>query len=95
MWIPNAIFAIVGLSLLTRMERPGDRDLIGALPVGSPPLGLALRRKLPDAAAHVRSRSRGWRMFLVPQVVDALRSAKLPVLLRAAAGQFRADDARL
>ncbi len=30
----------------------------------------ALRGKLPAAAAHVRSRSRGWRMFLVPQVVD-------------------------
>src|SRR5579862_2902754 len=26
MWIPNAVFAIAGLILLSRMERPGDRD---------------------------------------------------------------------
>ncbi len=70
MWIPNAVFAVVGLFLLTRMERPGDRDWIGAITARATAVWTALRGKLPAAAAHVRSRSRGWRMFLVPQVVD-------------------------
>jgi LPS export ABC transporter permease LptF/LPS export ABC transporter permease LptG len=70
MWIPNAVFAVVGLFLLTRMERPGDRDLIGAITGWAAAAWAGLRGKLPTAAAHVRSRSRGWRMFPIPQVVD-------------------------
>lgn len=30
-WIPNVLFAAVGLALLIRLERPGDRDLVGAI----------------------------------------------------------------
>jgi LPS export ABC transporter permease LptF/LPS export ABC transporter permease LptG len=70
MWIPNAVFAVVGVFLLTRMERPGDRDLIGAITGLAAAAWAGLRGKLPTAAAHVRSRSRGWRMFPIPQVVD-------------------------
>ena len=70
MWIPNAVFAVVGVFLLTRMERPGDRDLIAAVTGWATAAWTGLRGRLPTAAAHVRSRSRGWRMFLVPQVVD-------------------------
>jgi LPS export ABC transporter permease LptF/LPS export ABC transporter permease LptG len=70
MWIPNAVFAVVGVFLLTRMERPGDRDLIGAITGWATAAWVGLRGKLPAAAAHVRSRSRGWRMFPIPQVVD-------------------------
>ena len=70
MWIPNTVFAVVGLFLLTRMERPGDRDLIGAISGWVSAAWNGLRGKLPVAAAQVRSRSRGWRMFLIPQVVD-------------------------
>src|ERR1700722_13151329 len=70
MWIPNAVFAVVGVFLLTRMERPGDRDLIGTLTGWVAAIWSGLRGKLPAAAAQVRSRSRGWRMFLIPQVVD-------------------------
>jgi LPS export ABC transporter permease LptG/LPS export ABC transporter permease LptF len=70
MWIPNTIFAVVGLFLLTRMERPGDRDWTAALTGWAAAAWTGLQGKLPAAAAHVRSRSRGWRMFLIPQVVD-------------------------
>jgi LPS export ABC transporter permease LptG/LPS export ABC transporter permease LptF len=70
MWIPNAIFAVVGVFLLTRMERPGDRDWYGAFTGVVASAWTSLRGKLPAAAAQVRSRSRGWRMFLIPQVVD-------------------------
>ena len=70
MWIPNAIFAVAGVFLLTRMERPGDRDWIAILTGWATAAWTSVRGKLPAAAAQVRSRSRGWRMFLVPQVVD-------------------------
>ncbi len=70
MWIPNAVFAVVGVFLLTRIERPGDRDWYGALTGWVASAWNGVRGKLPAAAAQVRSRSRGWRMFLIPQVVD-------------------------
>jgi LPS export ABC transporter permease LptG/LPS export ABC transporter permease LptF len=70
MWIPNAAFAVAGVLLLTRMERPGDRDFIAAISGWATAAWAAVRGKLPTAAAQARSRSRGWRMFLAPQVVD-------------------------
>jgi len=70
MWIPNAVFAVVGLFLLTRIERPGDRDWYAAIAGWTASAWSKLRGKLPLAAAQVRSRSRGWRMFPIPQVVD-------------------------
>ena len=70
MWIPNTIFALAGVFLLTRMERAGDRDWMGTLTEWITSAWTHLRGKLPSAAAQVRSRSRGWRMFLIPQVVD-------------------------
>ena len=70
MWIPNAVFAVVGVFLLTRIERPGDRDWYAAIAGWITTSWTRLRGKLPVAAAQVRSRSRGWRMFLIPQVVD-------------------------
>ena len=30
-WMPNGLFGLTGLLLIGRMERPGDRDLIGAV----------------------------------------------------------------
>jgi LPS export ABC transporter permease LptG/LPS export ABC transporter permease LptF len=69
MWIPNAIFAVVGLFLLTRMEVPGDRDWYGTIAGWVASVWTSLRGKFPSAA-QVRARSRGWRMFLIPQVVD-------------------------
>src|SRR5437764_5918932 len=30
-WTPNAVFAVVGIVLLTRLEKPGDRDVVGWL----------------------------------------------------------------
>jgi LPS export ABC transporter permease LptG/LPS export ABC transporter permease LptF len=70
MWIPNSIFALVGLLLILRIERPGDRDWYAAISGSVFGIWTRLRGKLPSAAAQVRSRSRGWRMFLIPQVVD-------------------------
>ncbi|HLY64492.1 MAG TPA: LptF/LptG family permease, partial [Chloroflexota bacterium] len=29
LWLPNAVFGLVGLVFITRLERPGDRDIVG------------------------------------------------------------------
>jgi LPS export ABC transporter permease LptG len=71
MWIPNAIFAVVGLILLTQLERPGDRDLIAVVSAWIGSAWARLRGTMPLAAAQFRSRRRAWRMFLAPQVVDS------------------------
>jgi LPS export ABC transporter permease LptF/LPS export ABC transporter permease LptG len=71
MWMPNAIFAVVGVFLLTRMERPGDRDLIAVVSGWFGAVWSGLRRKLPVAAAQLRSRRRAWRLALFPQVLDS------------------------
>jgi len=70
MWIPNAIFALVGIILILRLERPGDRDLIRLVtdPIAS--LWAWLRRSFPAALAQARTRRGAWRPFLAPQVVD-------------------------
>jgi LPS export ABC transporter permease LptG/LPS export ABC transporter permease LptF len=68
-WIPNAVFAVMGIVLLTRLERPGDRDWVGRAVNWIVTLWARLRR-LPAAAAQARLRSRGWRLVLMPQLVD-------------------------
>ncbi len=44
-WIPNAVFAIIGLALLVRLERPGHGDIVGAV-----------RGWIDLALAHLRGR---------------------------------------
>jgi LPS export ABC transporter permease LptG/LPS export ABC transporter permease LptF len=70
MWIPNAIFALAGLVLLARMERPGDRDWYGAVFGWVLRVWAGLRKAVPAAAAQVRARSYRARIFLLPQVLD-------------------------
>jgi len=69
-WIPNAVFAVMGILLLTRLERPGDRDWMGLIMNWIATIWARLRGRLPVAGSPVRLRSRGWRVFLVPQLVD-------------------------
>jgi LPS export ABC transporter permease LptG/LPS export ABC transporter permease LptF len=67
-WIPNVVFALIGTVLLTRLERPGDRDWVGRATNWIALMWGRLRGRLPAAAPQVRLR--GWRLFLVPQLVD-------------------------
>jgi LPS export ABC transporter permease LptG/LPS export ABC transporter permease LptF len=69
-WIPNAVFALIGLVLLTRLELPGDRNWVTHISNGIASIWARLRGGIPAAAAHVRQRSRRWRLFLFPQIVD-------------------------
>ena len=70
MWIPNAVFALVGIILIARLDRPGDRDWIGALTGWIPALWSYLRRLARKAPLAPRPAIRGWRFFFIPQVVD-------------------------
>jgi LPS export ABC transporter permease LptG/LPS export ABC transporter permease LptF len=69
MWIPNVVFALIGIVLLTRLEIPGDRDWIGMATDWIRSLWGRLRGTLSLAPSPIRGR-RGWRMFLAPQVAD-------------------------
>jgi LPS export ABC transporter permease LptG/LPS export ABC transporter permease LptF len=69
-WIPNAVFAVMGIFLLTRLERPGDRDWVGSGMNWIATIWARLRGRLPVTGSQVRLRSRAWRLFLVPQLVD-------------------------
>jgi lipopolysaccharide export system permease protein len=70
MWIPNVIFAVVGVVLITRLERPGDRDWIAWVLDGIAVLVKRVRGGLAAPASLVRTRGRAWRFVLVPQVID-------------------------
>jgi len=57
-WLPNIVFGIAGVIFLARMDRPGDRDLLGAIK------GLFARFKTD------RPLQPGRRLPLLPQLVD-------------------------
>jgi LPS export ABC transporter permease LptG/LPS export ABC transporter permease LptF len=69
-WIPNAVFAAIGLLLLLRLERPGHRDWVGTVKGAIDRLGARLRGGLATAqAARTILRPR-LRFPLLPQIFD-------------------------
>ena len=67
-WIPNIVFAVIGIVLLFRMERPGHRDWIAIIRDAIVAGWRRLRGTLPIAPGM--SARRSWRFPLVPQVID-------------------------
>ena len=68
-WMPDIVFAIAGAVLMSRLEKPGERDIIGGLRAMAMKLGRKLNARLPDAPARLSLPSFG-RMPLLPQIVD-------------------------
>jgi len=70
-WLPNFAFLIAGLILLYRMERPGDRDLLGAFSRFSGRFAKAFTDRFGGrpGAPRVR-RVRLARLPLLPQLID-------------------------
>jgi len=67
-WLPDIAFGIAGIISLLRMERPGDRDLLGSLQAV---FGAVARWFKPKAGKpQERQRFTGWRIPLLPQIVD-------------------------
>ena len=67
-WLPDAVFGLAGLVFLSRMERSGDSDLLSWLQgLAAAPLSWFKSKESKPPAA---SRSRRWRLPLLPQIVD-------------------------
>jgi LPS export ABC transporter permease LptG len=68
-WTPNALFAIAGIVLLARLERPGDKDVVGWVRTRMAALGKRIVERRPRAARAINFR--GFRRFLLrPMLVD-------------------------
>jgi LPS export ABC transporter permease LptF/LPS export ABC transporter permease LptG len=66
-WTPNAVFAVVGLALLLRLERPGDRDLAAHVKGRLQAFWGRLRRLKPGNA---NGQAGLGRLPILPQIVD-------------------------
>jgi LPS export ABC transporter permease LptG/LPS export ABC transporter permease LptF len=67
LWLPNAVFFVVGVIFLARLEMPGDKDYFGDLRGGVAGFFRALKaRVVPDDSPGLG----GWRIPLLPQLVD-------------------------
>ena len=69
LWTPNAAFLVAGLILIVRLERPGDRDLVGALRGWFTAALHRLRPKFTSPQVVYGKRRAPW-LPLVPQLVD-------------------------
>jgi len=73
MWLPNLLFAVGGLIMAARLEKPGDTDLLGVV---SARLGWVLYllrpRRRPGARGLERLEPRMWlgRFSLLPRITD-------------------------
>jgi LPS export ABC transporter permease LptG len=68
-WTPNAVFALIGAFLSSRLEKPGDRDIVGWVRTRAAALikRLSAWRPQPKRSSTGR-RTRGW--VLRPMLVD-------------------------
>lgn len=68
-WTPNVLFAIAGIIFVVRLERPGDRDLIGVVRAWFGGIFSKVGTTLTEAAVPVKRSKRGG-LRLMPQLVD-------------------------
>ncbi len=69
-WIPNIVFAVLGFSLLTRLEAPGDRDYIGRLTRLFRSASRRPQESIPRLLDRIQPQVWRGRFPLLPQVVD-------------------------
>ena len=69
-WIPNLAFAVLGFSLLTRLEAPGDRDYIGRLARLFRSASRRPQESIPRLLDRIQPKVWKGRFPLLPQVVD-------------------------
>ena len=69
-WTPNAAFMVAGLILIARIERPGDRDLVGRLRGWTAAAFGRLRPQLDSPPVRVSNQGRSPWLPLVPQLID-------------------------
>ncbi len=69
-WAPNVIFAVVGIVMMMRLERPGDRDLVASVKSWLAAIWARVRGKLEQRPAARTSSPRLGRLNFLPQIVD-------------------------
>jgi LPS export ABC transporter permease LptF/LPS export ABC transporter permease LptG len=69
-WIPNLVFAVLGFSLLARLEAPGDRDYIGRLARLFRSTSRKPQESIPRLLDRIQPKVWKGRFPLLPQVVD-------------------------
>src|SRR5581483_5874590 len=69
-WLPNAVFGLAGIVLLTRMESPGERDLIGGLIRMVASWYAAAKPRLRNGREADRAYRLRRRLLLLPQIID-------------------------
>jgi LPS export ABC transporter permease LptF/LPS export ABC transporter permease LptG len=70
MWMPNLVFAVLGFSMLARLEAPGDRDYIGRLARLFRSASRAPQERIPRLLDRIQPRIWKARFPLLPQIVD-------------------------
>ena len=69
-WMPDLVFAVLGLSMLARLEAPGDRDYIGRLTRLFRTASRKPQERIPRLLDRIQPRTWSWRFPLLPQVLD-------------------------
>ncbi|HUS06073.1 MAG TPA: LptF/LptG family permease [Bryobacteraceae bacterium] len=69
-WLPNVVFGLVGLILLVRLERPGDRDIIASAGSILQSVWARIRGSFPSAPAPAAGGPANRLFFLLPQLID-------------------------
>jgi LPS export ABC transporter permease LptF/LPS export ABC transporter permease LptG len=69
-WLPNLVFAVLGFSMLARLESPGDRDYIGRLTRFFRSASRAPQERIPRLLDRIQPRMWAARFPLLPQIVD-------------------------
>jgi LPS export ABC transporter permease LptF/LPS export ABC transporter permease LptG len=69
-WLPNIVFAVLGFSLLTRLEAPGDRDYVGRLARLFRSASRRPQESIPRLLDRIQPKAWKGRFPLLPQVVD-------------------------
>ena len=73
LWLPNAVFGIVGLIFVIRLERPGDRDIVASLQHAFVTAWSRVHSLFASAKPHIHEEKRrkaSRRLPLLPQLVD-------------------------
>jgi LPS export ABC transporter permease LptF/LPS export ABC transporter permease LptG len=71
-WLPDIVFAVIGIVMIARLEIPGDLDLLGSVAALFKSVGRAPRERGPRVRLLDRIGPKAWlaRFPLVPQVID-------------------------
>ncbi len=69
-WLPDLIFALFGIVMMTRLEKPGDLDILGRIAMYFRGVGRLPQQRAQRAIDRQQSKMLMGRFPLVPQIID-------------------------